>query len=82
MCLCRQRGENDVKRVPKHIISKLERMNRLMRQLTCLNVELEEWMEKNGIEDGFDFTTDWRNEPAYEIVWTEEFVRAIEEAIN
>jgi len=70
------------KRVPKHIIQKIERMSKLMGQLTDLNMELEEWMEKNGIEDAFDFTHDWRYEPAYEITRREDFVKALEEAIN
>ena len=70
------------KRVPKHIIHKLERMSKLMGQLTDLNIELEKWMEKNGIEDAFDFTHDYRYEPAYEILDRKAFVEAIEEAIN
>jgi hypothetical protein len=70
------------KRVPKHIIQKLERMSKLMGQLTDLNMELEEWMESNGIENGFDFTYDYRYEPAYEIQRREEFIKALEDAIN
>lgn len=70
------------KRVPKHIIQKMERMSRLMGQLTDLNMELEEWMEKNGIEDAFDFTHDHRYEPAYEILDIGTFIEAVEEAIN
>jgi hypothetical protein len=70
------------KRVPKHIIRKLERMSKLMGQLTDLNMELEEWMEANGIEDGFDFTYDYRHEPAYEIHRREDFIKALEAAIN
>lgn len=70
------------KRVPKHIIQKLERMSRLMGQLTDLNMELEAWMEKNGIEDAFDFTTDWRYEPAYEIERRNDFIEALEAAIK
>lgn len=70
------------KRVPKHIIQKMERMSKLMDQLTDLNVQVEEWMEGSGIENGFDFTSDYRYEPAYEICDIPEFVKAIEAAIN
>lgn len=70
------------KRVPKHIIQKMERMSKLMDQLTDLNVQVEEWMEANGIENGFDFVSDYRHEPAYEIYDIPEFVKAIEAAIN
>ena len=70
------------KRVPKHIAQKLERMSKLMGQLTDLNIELEQWMEKNGIEDAFDFTHDWRYEPAYEIIDRDSFINAVEDAIN
>ena len=70
------------KRVPKHIIQKLERMSKLMSQLTDLNMELEAWMERNGIEDAFDFAYDWRYEPAYEIQNRDDFIRAVEAAIN
>jgi hypothetical protein len=57
-------------------------MSKLMGQLTDLNMELEEWMERNGIEDGFSFAYDWRYEPAYEIMNRGEFVKALEAAIN
>ena len=70
------------KRVPKHIIKKLERMSKLMGQLTDPNMELEEWMEANGIEGAFDFTHDHRYEPAYEILDIGTFIEAVEEAIN
>jgi hypothetical protein len=57
-------------------------MSKLMGQLTDLNTELEDWMEANGIEDGFDFTYDYRYEPAYEIQCREDFIKAVEAAIN
>lgn len=75
-------GPNMAKRVPKHIIQKLERMSKLMGQLTDLNMEVEEWMERSGIESAFDFTHDWRYEPAYEIQNRDDFIRAVEAAIN
>lgn len=70
------------KRVPKHIRQKVERMSRLMTQVVGLNQEIEEWLESNGIEDGFDFTYDHRIESGYEIADFEAFYAAIEKAIN
>lgn len=70
------------KQTPRHIIKKIERMNRLMEQLIDLNVELEDWLEKNGIEDGFDFTYDNRDDRGYAIIWPDQFIEKINEAIS
>ena len=70
------------KRTPKYIIDKIYRMNRLMQQVVDLNFELEEWLEANGIYDGFDFTYDYRDDRGYGIIDVGEFVKDINEAIN
>lgn len=70
------------KRTPKYIIEKIDRMNRLMQQVVDLNFELEEWLEANGIEDGFDFTFDQRDDRGYGIIDVGEFVKDINEAIS
>lgn len=64
--------------VPKHVIRKIDRMNRLMGEIVSLNFELEEWLEKNGVEDGFAFTSDYRDDRGYAIHWPDDFVAAIE----
>lgn len=71
-----------MKHTPKHIVRKVERMNALMEQLISLNMELEEWLEKNGIEDGFDFAYDNRDDRGYAILWPDQFIEKIDEAIN
>lgn len=72
-----------MKRVPKHIKAKVERMSALMGKLVQLNEELEEWLEANGIEDGYDFVAQYRMDTGYEIGadfdW---FYEAVEKAIN
>lgn len=70
------------KRTPKYIIEKIGRMNRLMQQVVDLNFELEEWLEANGIEDGFDFSYYHRDDRGYGIIDVSEFVKDINEAIG
>lgn len=77
------KGGSHGKRVPKHIKRKVERMSRLMTQIVELNQELEGWLEANGIEDGWDFMTEYRQETGYEISGRLEwFYEAVEKAIN
>lgn len=67
-----------MKTVPKHIRAKVERMGRLMDQLVELNIEVETWMERNGIEDAFDFTSDYRDDRGYGIDRAADFIEALE----
>ena len=71
-----------MKRVPKHIKDKVRRMNALMDRVVDLNMEVENWAERNGVEDGFDLSTDIRDDRGYGIVWVDEYIKRIEEAIN
>lgn len=71
-----------MKTVPKHIKEKVARMNRLMQQLVDLNIEVETWMEKAGIENAFDFTDGYRDDRGYGIMFPYSFVNDIEGAIN
>ena len=70
------------KQMPKYMVKKVERMCDLMEQIVALNVEFEEWLEKNGIESGFDFTFDYRDERGYAVWNVSEFVSAANAAIN
>ncbi len=70
------------KKMPRYLIAKIERANRLMEEIISINIELEEWLEKRGIYDGFDFTFDYRESRGYEITQVEQFVRRVEEEIN
>lgn len=60
--------------VPKHVVRKVERMNRIMQQLVDLNFELEEWLEANGVEDAYDLTFDYRDVRGYGIHWPDRFL--------
>ena len=71
-----------MRNVPKHIINKVERMARLMDQLVELNIEVEEWMEKNGIDDAFDFTRDYRDDRGYGISFPYDFIAKVERRLN
>lgn len=66
------------KRVPKHVIRRLETMQSLMDRLVRLNVGLERWLEANGAEYGFEFTDDFRNSAGYSIPDIEGFVERIQ----
>lgn len=70
------------KQMPKYMVKKVERMSELMEQIVDLNFEVEEWLEKNGIEDGFDFTYDHRDSRGYGVTNVSEFVQAVNDAIN
>lgn len=68
------------KKVPKYILQNLEKTSSYMEKVVRLNQELEEWLEKNGIQDGFDLTSDYRESRGYEIFDTESFLdRALSE---
>ena len=70
------------KQAPKYIIKKIERMSDMMEELVQLNMEVEGWLEKNGIYDGFDFSNDHRDDRGYGIWDVDRYVAAINEAIN
>lgn len=71
-----------MKRVPKHIKAKIERTNRLMETIIDLNIEVEEWIEGNtGIDDAFDFTSDYRDDRGYGINQVAEFIDRIESEV-
>lgn len=70
------------KQMPKYMVKKVERMSELMEQIVSINFEVEEWMEKNGIKDGFDFTYDHRDDRGYGVISVSEFVQAVNDAIN
>ncbi len=49
------------KQMPKHVIDKLERINRHLDAAMKLREQVEEWLEHDGVTDwGYDFMTDYR----------------------
>ncbi len=70
------------KQMPKYMAKKVERMNRLMSEIVDLNLELEDWMEANGIDDSFDFTYDHRDDRGYAIIDITSFIEAVNEAMS
>lgn len=70
------------KQMPKYMVEKIRRMNRLMAEIIDLNEELENWMEKNGIDYGFDFTFGHRDDSGYGILDVDWFVQCVNDAIN
>lgn len=67
------------RQVPKHIKAKIERMNRLMAQVVELNEELERWLESSGVAaDGYDYVTEWKLLPGYEIARPDDFVAKVD----
>lgn len=70
------------KRVPKYIIQNIQRTNELMQKIVDMNYELEAWIQKQGIENGSDFTFDYRESRGYEIYDVEGLIARIEEKIN
>lgn len=71
-----------MKTVPKHIREKVARMNRLMDQIVAINIEIEEWAEKNGAEYAFGLSEDNRDDRGYGVWREDEFIKAIESSIN
>jgi len=68
------------KQMPKYMIEKINRMNKLMQQVCELNSELETWLEENDVTcDGFDFTYDYRESRGYEIYDLDGFVKEVNE---
>lgn len=43
-------------KIPKYINRLLERRTKLAEQLNSVSIELDEWLEKNGILTGNDYT--------------------------
>lgn len=77
------RGENEVKTVPKYIRRKIERMSALMEQIVELNIDVELWVEDNSdVYDAFWMSEDNRDVRGYGITDIDGYVRAIEDAIN
>ena len=71
-----------MQQMPKYMAKKVERMNRLMSEIVDLNLELEDWMEANGIDDSFDFTYDHRDDRGYAIIDITSFIEAVNEAMS
>lgn len=69
-------------KVPKYILAKIERMNKLSAEVTRLNLELEEWMESKGIENPFECLYDYRESIAYEITDVDRFISMMQEWTN
>lgn len=55
------------KQLPRYIIEKINLANKFAYRAETLNIEVEEWLEKNGIEDGFEATFDFREDHGYVI---------------
>jgi hypothetical protein len=69
--------------VPKHITKKIERMERLMDQLVALNIEVEEWVEKNtGVASAFDLAEDNRDDRGYAYWIDSRFIADVERLLN
>ncbi len=70
------------KQLPKHLVEKAERANRLMAQIVDINIELERWIEKNGIApDGFDFLYHFRECEGYDYSGVGDMVNYINAAL-
>jgi hypothetical protein len=77
------RGEITMKTVPKHIRAKIERMGRLMDALVDLNIEVEQWVEKNtGISSAFDLAEDNRDDRGYAYWLDSRFIEDVERLLN
>ena len=70
------------KKVPMYILHKVDRMNDLMQKIVDLNMEVEQWLEKNGVVDGYDFTSQFRDDRGYGIWDQSGFENAVERVIN
>lgn len=72
-----------MKTVPKHIKAKIVRMWRLMDQLVDLNLEVEEWVEKNtGIDSAFDLADGNRDDRGYAYWNNGRFIEDVERLLN
>ena len=70
------------KKVPMYVLRKVDRMNNLMQKIVDLNLEVEEWLEKNGVTDGYDFANQFRDDRGYGIYDVLGFENAVERVIN
>ncbi len=71
------------KQMPKAMQKKLERVDRLMSQIIDLNQDIERWLEASGItEDGFDYTSDFRECPGYWIADREGFIAKVNQDLE
>lgn len=71
-----------MKAVPKYILKNIERTNRLIAKATELNMELEGWLERNGVENGYDFMEDCRMDGlAYAIIPLGSFVNKVRDEL-
>ena len=43
-------------KIPKYVDTLLKRRTRLVKQLAMVSTELDEWLERNGIPTGNDYT--------------------------
>ena len=69
-------------RVPKYVVKKIERMNRLMQEIVDLNIEVEGWIEANGCENAFDLSVGYRDDRGYGISGVDGFLSEVERVIN
>lgn len=68
-----------MRKVPKHIKAKIERMSRLMDALVDLNIEVEAWVEKNaGVSDAFELSSGNRDDRGYAYWNPSEFIKLVE----
>ena len=71
-----------MKKVPKRIKDKIERMSRLMDALVDLNLEVEAWIEANGVKEAYYLSDDLRDDRGYGL-WDEaKYLERVERAIN
>ena len=70
------------KKMPKYMVDKVRRMNALMQQIVDLNMEVEEWLEKNGVENPYEVGFDYHECRGYEVYDVEGFVQTMNEAMN
>ena len=55
------------KTLPKYIVEKIETANRLAYKVEELNQEVEDWMEKNGVEYAWDALFPHREDHGYTV---------------
>jgi hypothetical protein len=70
------------RKVPKYIRENIYKTSKLMQKVVDLNFELEEWLEKQGIKDGYDMTYSYRESRGYEIYDVEGFIAKVEEQLK
>lgn len=70
------------KKIPKYIRQNILKTSLYMEKVVNLNLELEEWLEKQGIGDGFDLSGDYRESRGYEIFDVDGFLDRVLEEIE